>query len=274
MYACKLDFFYQNKLNCNYFIKQKYEKNCILLKKKIKIYLYFFLGLVCLLKSPTVKKAAKPEIAKKINIFTEIKTAAKNLTNINWPKYWDLFSIKLVVDFVLNIFQFTWGIILTETYGLAPKHMSYIFATMMVLSIGVAVNMERIKKLIYKNDNNSGFSRLLHVIILFTISYIGFGLSTSLTPFVLFLIPLVLGRSLYESTITEMLLFRASPEEKGSVMGAFDNTMALGGLVAPITSGIISSVVGDSGTFISCTIPLVLGGIIVHRSSRRAIKSE
>lgn len=228
---------------------------------------------MCLIKSPIDKKPKKPNVPKKFNIFTEIGTAIKNLSNINWPKYWDLFSIKLAIDFVLNIFQFSWGIILTEKYGLAPKHMSYIFASMMVLSIGIAVNMERIKKLIYKTDI-SGFNRLSHAIILFIISFLGFGLSSSLGPFILFLIPMVLGRSLYESTITEMLLLRASPEEKGSVMGTFDNTMALGGLIAPITSGIISSVLGDSGTFISCTIPLMLGGIIIRKSNIKVIKSK
>lgn len=229
---------------------------------------------MCLIKSPTAKKSKQPNVApKKFNIFTEISTAVKNLSNINWPKYWDLFSIKLVVDFVLNIFQFSWGIILTEQYGLAPKHMSYIFASMMVLSIGIAVNMERIKKIMYKKDN-SGFSRLSHAIILFIVSFLGFGLSSALAPFIMFLIPMVLGRSLYESTITEVLLVRASPEEKGSVMGTFDNTMALGGLIAPITSGIISSALGDSGTFISCTIPLILGGFIIRKSNVKAIKSK
>ncbi|EEZ97324.2 Major facilitator superfamily domain-containing protein 9-like Protein [Tribolium castaneum] len=222
-------------------------------------------ALICLIPDVhTTEKKAVPTL----QIATELKNAAANLTKVNWPKYWDLFTMKLIVDFVMNVMQFNLGLILQQRFGVSGKLFGYVFAIASVVSIATSLAMSKAQKSLYKNDI-SGLQRLKHGFLLLMLACLGLGLSPNVILFCLFLMPTSVTRVLFESTFTEIILARASPQEKGSIMGTFETTLSLGGLTAPLISGIVSDFWGEMYCILMCAVPLVLGtGLIYLQKSK------
>ncbi|RZC34020.1 major facilitator superfamily domain-containing protein 9-like [Asbolus verrucosus] len=218
-------------------------------------------GLICLIKDAKVER--KKQEKQSFNIFKEISLAAQNLRNVNWPKYWDLFVIKLIIDFSFNVFQFNSGLILLKRFGIVGKSFGYVIATMGIIGIATNLAMMTVKRHLYSKDD-SGLTRLLHGNILLIITYLGFGLNTNFSLFIAYLVPMSVARTLIEATFTEVLLGRASPDEKGSIMGTFDSTLSLGGLVAPVLSGVIADSWGEDICLLFCVFPLIFGAILTY----------
>ncbi|XP_044263123.1 major facilitator superfamily domain-containing protein 9-like [Tribolium madens] len=217
-------------------------------------------ALICLIADThTKEKKSKPPM----QITSELKNAAANLTKVNWPKYWDLFTMKLIVDFVMNVMQFNLALILHQRFGISGKLFGYVFAIASVVSIVTSLAMSKAQKSLYKSDD-SGLQRLKHGFVLLTLACLGLGLSQNFTLFFLSLLPTSVTRVLFESTFTEIILARASAQEKGSIMGTFETTLSLGGLTAPLISGIVSDFWGETYCILMCAVPLVFGTGLIY----------
>jgi predicted MFS family arabinose efflux permease len=230
------------------------------------------ISLIWLVPDKQKKKQSQKKTAPSFNVFKELKGAVVNLSSIDWPKYWDLFVIKLIIDFVLSVFQFNINPIMTRRFSTTGKTFGYIIALSMVVGIGGHLSMSRLKSVLYKNDN-SGFKRLLHGSLLLTYACLGLGLATSFPMYILHLLPQSISRVIFDNTFTEMILARASPQEKGSIMGTFESTIALGGLTAPILSGLVSESWGNDMCILLCTIPLIFGTILTYTQNTKSQKT-
>lgn len=178
--------------------------------------------------------------------------------------------MKLIIDFVMNVMQFNLSLILTKRFGISGKLFGYVFAVASVITIVTNLGMSKVQKSLYKNDD-SGLQRLKHGFLLLIIICLGLGLSQNFIFFFIFLMPTSVTRVIFESTFTEVVLARASPQEKGSIMGTFETTLSLGGLTAPLISGIISDLWGDSFCILVCCVPLALGTVLIY-SQKSKIK--
>jgi hypothetical protein len=174
--------------------------------------------LIWLVPETQKKKQSQKKTAPSFNVIKELKSAAVKLTSVDWTKYWDLFVIKLIINFVLNVFQFNINPIMTRRFSTTGKTFGYIIALSTVLGICGHLSMRRLKTVLYKSDS-AGFKRLLHGNLLMVYTCLGLGLATTFPIYVLHLLPMTISRVLFDNTFTEVILARASPQEKGSIMG-------------------------------------------------------
>ncbi|KAJ3641239.1 hypothetical protein Zmor_027754 [Zophobas morio] len=234
----------------------------------------FFVNLVLMSIIPnTHPKVTKTKDKPKqgFNVLEVVKKATANLTKVDWPKYWDLFTIKLLTDFVFMVFHFNLTEMLLRRFGITGKAYGYVFASISVTSILVTLTMSKLKQYFY-SDDKSGLKRLLHGCILFIVAFLGLGLSASFATFYIFLIPTSISRVLLESTFIEVILARAAPQEKGTIMGTFDTTLALSGLTAPLFSGLVSDTWGAETCMLLCTVPLAFATTLAYSQRKRKLQ--
>ncbi|KAJ3619416.1 hypothetical protein MTP99_005100 [Tenebrio molitor] len=230
------------------------------------------LSLIWLVPETQKKKQSQKKTAPSFNVIKELKSAAVKLTSVDWTKYWDLFVIKLIINFVLNVFQFNINPIMTRRFSTTGKTFGYIIALSTVLGICGHLSMRRLKTVLYKSDS-AGFKRLLHGNLLMIYTCLGLGLATTFPVYVLHLLPMTISRVLFDNTFTEVILARASPQEKGSIMGTFESTSAVGGLTAPLLSGLVSESWGNDMCILLCTVPLIFGTVLTYTQNTKSQKA-
>ncbi|PSN50441.1 hypothetical protein C0J52_04942 [Blattella germanica] len=199
------------------------------------------------------KKKLPPQVAKKdtrkhkeeTSTSSEIFRALTDLKNINWPLYWDIFAFKLLFDFTCGLHYQNFRIILMDLYNVSSTWVGYCMASMGLVGAATGFLNGQISKL-YKKDKSYGH-KAFHMSIVFALSFILSGCAPNLMVTVMSYLLLSICSSLLGVTISEIILLRTAPDQRGSILGTAQSIMSLSFLLTPISSGIVYEVYGHNG---------------------------
>ncbi|CAH0554025.1 unnamed protein product [Brassicogethes aeneus] len=223
----------------------------------------------CLLPNPEKKPQEKGKKAQKNN---QLKEAFQSLKKIDWDKFWELFTIKLLTDLCSGIMQSNLGVILAQTFMIRGKNMGLILTLISICNIATNFSMIKLKKTLYANDE--GFQRLMHGTILLMLSFAGMGTSTNFYIFMIFFVMMGIARPLIDTTLTNVLTNRASEQEKGGILSLFESILSLTGMVSPLFSGVVADKYGEQVPIMLCAIPAMFASIMAARQKSRPIKAD
>lgn len=184
----------------------------------------------------TVQKKSTETNSSSKNLFSDVLQAAKNLSQINWPVYWDVFALKFLLGFAQAVHFQNFTLILKDMYGITPTWIGYTISLQAFVGAIIGFTAEWISKF-YKHDGNN-FLRTMHGFIVFTISFILISFAPSLKFVVLCLIPLSAAGSLLRITTSEIIMQRTAPNQRGSLIGSSQSMSSIARLMAPLCSGI------------------------------------
>jgi hypothetical protein len=179
------------------------------------------------------------------SLHSEIFQAVTDLLNINWTLYWDIFAFKFFCDFTLSLHRQNFGIILKDIYGVTPMWIGYTISLMGVTGCIVSFLAGWISKFYTKDETHA--TRAFHGCVAFTLSFILLSIAPNLLSIVMCLMLLSAACSVLRITISEIILQRTTPDQRGSLIGSAQSIMSLSLFAAPLFSGLTYELYGFQG---------------------------
>ena len=176
---------------------------------------------------------------------SDIFQALTNLWNVNWPVYWDVFTLKFLLGFAQAVHYQNFSLILKEEYGIAPSGIGYTisFQGLVGATVGFLTGwMGRFSK----QDNDHAL-RMLHGFGVLALSFVFLSFAPNLTFFIICLIPLSASSSLLRIVTSEVILQRTECDQRGSLIGSGQSMSSVARLIAPFCSGLAYDMFGFYG---------------------------
>lgn len=159
----------------------------------------------------------------------------KELFNIEWKLYWDVFILKLLLLLSMSLFYSNYALTIEENFNVSPRLIGYTNSFQSFVSAASCLYSGKFIKIYYLNK--SYYIRLFHSFFILSLSFLCLGFVPNLSVFVLCLIPLCMSSSLLRIITTEVLLERALPEHRGSLIGSENTIASIAYLIGPFLSG-------------------------------------
>ncbi|XP_050296706.1 quinolone resistance protein NorA-like isoform X2 [Anthonomus grandis grandis] len=181
--------------------------------------------------------------------LNELKIAIANLKNISWPRYKSLFIIKAGFDFAIMVITANIGLILLEEYNIKGRYLGFTF-------------------LLIKYDI------LIRGGMIMIISFIGMATFVPVLLFLIFMIVNFMIRAFVDTLLIQIITIKTRENDRGKVIGAFENVRSLAGFFAPPISGLIAEVYGPRIAVLSAVVPLTIALSMVSIANKKKTKSK
>ncbi|XP_075231963.1 major facilitator superfamily domain-containing protein 9-like [Lycorma delicatula] len=192
-----------------------------------------------------------------------------DLLDVNWSSFWDIFLLKFIAGISISVFFSNYYVFIEDTFNISPKYIGYTISFQGLVSAASGMQIELFNKLYPKYLSNSlDFSKLNHLFIILSLSFISMYLSFNIYVFVLCLLPFSVSNSFIRTISTELLLKRSSTQHRGSLMGTSNSISSLARMLAPLLTGLIQDfstsssimilgfILSLSGSFISAALKI------------------
>ncbi|XP_026281292.1 major facilitator superfamily domain-containing protein 9 [Frankliniella occidentalis] len=202
-----------------------------------------------------------------LGIQEEFYQMISHLTGIDWSKHKKILVLKLILVFTLSFYYNNFSIMLQEKYGMTPKSVGYIISFQSIIGSGTSFlsgQIQHIYEWRYPPQKASAV-QIVHCFIAMTAGLVGVSFVDSTLGLLLALMPLASGAALLRTLLTELLVQKASPQERGSLLGASHSFSAMSRLTTPVIAGIASDWYGTSAVSSLSQIGATVGAIAAHR---------
>lgn len=189
-----------------------------------------------------------------------------HLKSVNWSKHQKLLILKLILVFTLSFYFSNYSLLLQEKYGMTPKSIGYIISFQSIIGSGTSLLSGQIQHLYewqYPPQHASAV-QIVHCFTAMAAGLIGIGYVESTVGLLLWLIPLASGAALVRTLLIELLVQKASPQERGSLLGASHSFSAMSRLCTPLISGIATDLYGTSAVSLLSQIMAAVGAFSAH----------
>ncbi|XP_012254263.2 major facilitator superfamily domain-containing protein 9 [Athalia rosae] len=192
----------------------------------------------------------------------EMICAVRDLADIDWAMYWDIFALKFLMGISQAIFFSNYFLNVQETYNVSPKWTGYTISFQGIVGASAGLLAGWVDQKLYKNDL-SFRQRNLHGFIIMAVAYTGLLFSPTLFLFMLWTIPLRASCAILRIVGTDMILKRGSATQRGSLVGTGNSISNIARLVAPLLAGFMGDLYGTNTSALLSTIISVLGIILL-----------
>ncbi|XP_050296705.1 quinolone resistance protein NorA-like isoform X1 [Anthonomus grandis grandis] len=203
--------------------------------------------------------------------LNELKIAIANLKNISWPRYKSLFIIKAGFDFAIMVITANIGLILLEEYNIKGRYLGFTF--LLISTVSIVTNMLQIK-IIHFFGNISEYDILIRGGMIMIISFIGMATFVPVLLFLIFMIVNFMIRAFVDTLLIQIITIKTRENDRGKVIGAFENVRSLAGFFAPPISGLIAEVYGPRIAVLSAVVPLTIALSMVSIANKKKTKSK
>lgn len=149
---------------------------------------------------------------------------------------------------------------------MTPKSVGYIISFQSIIGSGSSLLSGQIQHLYewqYPPQHASAV-QVVHCFTAMAAGLIGISYVESTMGLLLWLIPLASGAALVRTLLTELLVQKASPQERGSLLGASHSFSAMSRLCTPLISGIATDLYGTSAVSLLSQIMATVGAFSAH----------
>ncbi|KAK3907705.1 Major facilitator superfamily domain-containing protein 9 [Frankliniella fusca] len=167
----------------------------------------------------------------------------------------------ILVCFWINIVS------LQEKYGMTSKSVGYIISFQSIIGSGTSFLSGQIQH-IYEwryPPQKAAAVQIVHCFVAMTAGLVGVSYADSTLGLLLWLMPLASGAALLRTLLTELLVQKASPQERGSLLGASHSFSAMSRLTTPLIAGFASDWYGTSAVSLLSQLAAAVGAIVAHR---------
>ncbi|KAH1022463.1 hypothetical protein HUJ04_011859 [Dendroctonus ponderosae] len=194
---------------------------------------------------------------------SKLRSAVVNMKTISWSRYQSLFCIKGFYDLSIAIIFTSVGLTLINEFQVKGRTIGYVFVISSLCRIASGLLKIRLKSAL---ANTSDYSRITGVGVILLVSYVAMGVSGSLSVFVLFMGIMSFCRASMDTTLTEMIATRTTSEDRGKVIGAFENLNSISMFIAPILTGALAELLGLRFIIGSAAIPISAASLIAYKA--------
>ncbi|XP_050297125.1 major facilitator superfamily domain-containing protein 9-like [Anthonomus grandis grandis] len=222
------------------------------------LFMACIMGVAAIIANKTVNEDNKLQSAKKDISFTStaianMKSAIINIKTINWPKYKYLFYVKGCYDFSIATIITNVGFLLLNEYNVKGRTIGYVFVMISICRIVSSRLKLKLKNVLL---NISDTNKIVAASLLLLISYTILSISNSLGLFLVVLALMSIARAFMDTTLTEIITTRTTQDDRGKVIGAFENLYSFAMFVAPVLSGVVAELFGQRLLIGSATVPI------------------
>lgn len=196
----------------------------------------------------------------------ELKKAAIDIRSISWPRYKNLFIIKASYDFGITILSSNLGLILLNEFNVKGRYMGYVFLIISGLSIVSNILKLKLKPLF---ENISDQQMIVKGGFFLIVSFIGMSLSTVVYGFLFFIGCMSMAKAFLDTTLQEMIGTQTTKDDRGKVIGAFENLVPLAAFVVPVLTGYLAEILGGRITACSAVIPLSIAVLVANNDRNK-----
>lgn len=234
----------------------------------------YFSGLVYAIKIDNWKIPKSDVALKNINYIKLISSSwaksIKELNDIDWYTYWDIFLLKGLVGFSMSIFFSNYSPLLKTHYNLSPKWIGYTISFQGVVGSCCSFFIDYLNNKFYKNDKNYT-QRNLHCFSALTCTFAVMIICNQWYLFVLLLIPIATANAILRLITLEMIVRKSSEKHRGSLIGAANSVRSISGIIGPFVAGSLADLVGVRNVLIVSLVSASLGSVIA-RNYRKSDK--
>ncbi|XP_050297481.1 major facilitator superfamily domain-containing protein 9-like [Anthonomus grandis grandis] len=191
--------------------------------------------------------------------LNELKNASADLKSLSWSKYKNIFIIKASYDFATSLIMTNVGLILLNEYEIQGRYLGYTFLLISVISIIANILHLRLKSMF---DNISDYDILMKGGFAIIITFIGMSIPSSVFVFLFFLAGMFMVKVFVDTTLVQMITTNTEENDRGKVIGAFENLVPLSRFFAPLVCGLLTGICGHRLLILSASMPLIYSIII------------
>ncbi|XP_034943816.1 major facilitator superfamily domain-containing protein 9-like [Chelonus insularis] len=187
--------------------------------------------------------------------------AIKNLMNIKWLMFGEIFLLKFMLDMSTGIYHSNYNLKIQEKFDLSPKLSGYTIAFQSLVGVLTGIFVEDINNKLYKNDENY-CKRNLHGFLFMSIAYLGIYFASHLSVFLFWTVILKTSHMFLRIILTDMLMRKCPTNHTGSVTGTANSVSNLARLVTPLLAGLVEDMWEKNSTnFLAAVISTIGVGI-------------
>ncbi|KAJ8733371.1 hypothetical protein PYW08_001669 [Mythimna loreyi] len=224
-------------------------------------------------KKPPKKEERKEVQTSLVNIvYSNVRQSFIELFNIDWMKYWDIFTFKTLIGFATACYFSNYSLYLKTVYDLSPKYIGYVISFQGIIGSLSSFYIGYINSF-YTHDKDYSI-RNLHVFLVISIALLGLALSSNVIVYAFWLTPLAIGIAIDRLVTLEMVLKRTHENHRGALIGALNSVRSLTGVVAPMVSGMIAQFYGVSYVIYASLCPTMLGVMLSYMNKNKTVKVD
>lgn len=189
-----------------------------------------------------------------------------HLRGISWSKHQKILTLKLILVFSLSFYFSNTFLMLQEKFGMTSKSIGYMISYQSIIGSGTSLLSSQIQH-IYEwqyPPQKASAVQIVHCFIAVAAGLVGISYASSTAALLAWLIPLASGAALLRTLLTELLVQKASPQERGSLLGAAHSFSAMSRLCTPLIAGITTDWYGASGVLFLSQSGAVLGAVAAN----------
>lgn len=190
--------------------------------------------------------------------------------SVNWPKYWDLFTARLLGSLAVILYRSNLSFLLMTTHSLNAKEIGYVIA----LSGAVAAGSGFLAGPIIRMVKVDTVRLLVATGAVMTVSLVLLCLSSSLSYIVLFLVVFTAASSLARVYGLDALLSRGTGSDVGLLQGVSQSVASVSRGSAPLISGILQQLHQDLPAATAALLALTGTILNVYSIKRTRVKVE
>lgn len=217
--------------------------------------------------------AAKADAKETRRAGGSIIDAIRDLANVDWSIYWDVFALKFLTDFSIGAFHNNYSIKLQEKFSVTPKIAGYTISFQSFVAALAGMFVGRVNNGFYKDDTDYS-KRNLHGYAAMTIILLGIGITHSLGIFLLWSMLLSTTLLFMRIVSTEMLISRCSDNQRGSVLGTGNSISNMARLVTPLMAGFVEDTWGSNSANILAATSATCGILVTFWIQKRHLKNS
>lgn len=214
------------------------------------------------------KGRRKPKSSALKDTIRKIKKVLQDLGNVSWSRYKSLFIMKIGYDFAIVTVTSNAGFILMDAYQVQRPYMGRVFLT--VSSIALATNLFKLKPNNFL-DKMPDYEIVIKSGLVLIGSFIGMAISPRILLFVAFLVVMCIPRAILDIKLMEMLVSQTMAEDRGKVIGVFENILTVVGFIVPAMSGLLAQVFPVKFLALAAILPISIAVITAKIASKRKL---
>lgn len=184
------------------------------------------------------------------------------------PVLGGLLTTTFVVISAVALMQSALALFSAERLGVGPRALGWIYAFSGVISVAIQAGI------IGRLTTRFGARRLAAVgVVLVAIGMGGIPLATNLSVLLVALAIFSVGSALFNPSMSGLVAAAAQPQERGSVLGAYQAASSLGRVIGPVLGSGIATLAGLGSPFV-LGAAICLGGLLFVASDTRNSKPE
>lgn len=231
----------------------------------ILIMVCFWINIAVSLTLP-ITHHSKPAARRSQGLQNEFYRVVFHLRGINWAKHQKIFILKFIYVFSLSFYFSNFSMVLKERYGMTPKSVGYMISFQSLIGSGTGLLSSQIQH-IYEwryPPQKAASVQIVHCFVAMTVALVGMSYVNSTVALLIWLIPLASGAALLRTLLTELLVQKASPKERGSLLGAAHSFSAMSRLCTPLIGGLAADWYGNNAVSVLSQIGTAVGALTAH----------